>query len=392
MSNRIIFTRNLNLLVEEDLSDFFKELTRVGYPIPAPTEDDLKNLIQYGGEFFPKSYFEITVGMTPLEEQLVDMIRRGQTDEFMQDILPILCFLYTFRGNIDFISRVKTNLANIPQFGDTLFELNCLNRFHKNGFSFQYESEVLNMGAKRNPDFLLTKDGVELFCECKQVRVGQNRAELKFSKDHDYVVGKFSKTLQKQLSDAKLLMEINFKNSATSHDLNELARQVNQLCDAAQGISPLPLREVGCTIEYLVIKQEEPSPFPSIGRVRNLSFQVTIGTPFKIGNPFNAPGGEISFVSTDLARRTSESFSNIIQEAKRQLPEDKPAIMIINRTKLTIAEEAIKRRMSLRRYNNIIAFAINPFDGFSICYQPQYRELLHDLFEGFQPANPFTSA
>jgi len=389
MSYAITFSRNLNLLVDKDLSSFYQELQRVVYPIPFKTENELKSLIQFGKEFFPQSAFEISAGVTPIEEQLVSMIRAGQTDQFMQNILPIICFLHASRSNLGFIDKVKANLANPPQFDDTLFELKCLSQFHRNGFSFQYEPEVSDGSAKKNPDFLLTKDGMELFCECKQVRVGQNRAELKFDEDRDSVVNKFPKNLQKQLSDAKLRLEINFKKRPSPEDLSEVARQVNQLCDNAQGISSLPMHEVGNSIEYLVIKQSEPSPFPLTGRARTLSFQVSIGKPFRIGNPFSALGGEISFVSTDLARRTAKSFSKIIQVAKRQLPDDKPSIMIINRAKLAIAEEAIKRRMNLRQYNNIIAFAVNPFNGFSVCYRTQYRELLFDLFKGFQHENPF---
>ena len=379
MNDSITFSRNLNLIIEDDLSTFFQELAGSSYLLPVTSEDELKRVVRFGGEFLPDLAFTISAGMTPMGERLMAQIRGAEADMFLKNILPIICFLYTIRDDSDFMVKVKTNLANLPQFDDTFFELKCLNHFHRNGFSFQYEPKVFD-GSKKNPDFRLTKDDFELFCECKQVRIGQNRAELKFDKDRAYVEGKFPKNLHQQLSDAKLRLEINFKSRPSSADLDELARQVDRLSGSTQVIGKLSLQQVGESIEYLVIPQSEPSPFPMMGRARTLSMQVSIGKPFR---------GEISFVSTDLTRRTARAFKDIIREAKNQLPDDKLGIIIINRAKLTIAREAIERRMNLRQYDNIIAFVVNPFDDFWVWYRTQYRELLFNLFEGFQNENPF---
>ena len=66
----ITFSRNLNLLIEDDLSTFFQELARASYPLPVTTEDELNKLVHFGREFFPDSAFEISAGMTPIEERL----------------------------------------------------------------------------------------------------------------------------------------------------------------------------------------------------------------------------------------------------------------------------------------------------------------------------------
>ena len=318
------------------------------------------------------------------------MIRHGVAENFLANTLPIICFLYAFRHDNDFIGKVKGNLTNTPQFSDTLFELKCLYHFNKNGFFFQYEPKVSDGKKEKNPDFRLTKNNVELFCECKQIRTGQNKAELKFDEHRAYAESKFPKSLQKQLLDAKLRLEVNFKSNPLQSDLDELARQITLLSESNQGAKELGLRQIGDRIEYLVIPQSEPSPFP-VRTLRTMSFQVRIGEPFRIGNLINSPGGEISFVSTDLARRTAESFKNIIRVAKKQLPDDKLGIIMINRAKLSIAKEAIERRINLKQYRNIIAFVINPFDDFGTCHKTQYGELLFDLFEGFKPENCFKS-
>jgi len=387
----ITFSRNLNLLIEDDLSTFFQELARASYPLPVTTEDELNKLVHFGREFFPDSAFEISAGMTPIEERLIALIRRGEADKFLKNILPIICFLHTFRDDHDFMDKFKTRLANPPQFADTFFELKCLNHFHKNGFSFQYEPKVYDKGKEKHPDFRLTKDNIELFCECKQVRIGI--AEWKFDEQCAYVGNKFPKNLQRQLFDAKLRLEVNFKRNLAQIDpdeVDELARQLNRF-SSTQGMEKLPLQQLGDSIEYLVIPQNEPSPFPMMGRARTLSMQVTIGKPFRIGDPFRSPGGEIVFTSTDLARKRAEALGRNITEAKHQLPDDKLNIIILGRASLTIAGQAIKRRMNAKLYDNVIAFVVNPFEDFWVCYRTGYREVLFDLFEGFQQENPFKS-
>jgi hypothetical protein len=176
-----LFSRNFDLLIEDDLSTFFQEIVRLGYPLPVTSEAELKKLILFGRGLFPEWAFKISAGMTPIGEILMAQIRSAEADKFLKDILPIIYFLYAFRDDNDFISKVKANLTNPPQFSDTFFELKCLNHFHRNGFSFQYEPKVFDGNNEKNPDFRLIKDDVELFCECKQVRTGQNVAELKFN-------------------------------------------------------------------------------------------------------------------------------------------------------------------------------------------------------------------
>jgi len=279
------FSRNLNLLIEDDLSTFFQELARSGYLVPVTGEDELKKLVRFGRGFFPDSTFEISAGMTPIEERLIALIRRGVTYSFLKNILPIICFLYTFRDDSDFMDKVKTNLTNLPQFNDTLFELKCLNHFHKNGFFFQYEPKVFYGSKEKNPDFRLTKDNIELFCECKQARVGQNKAELEFDKQCAFVQDKFPNDLEKQLFDKKLHLEVNFKKNLAQispDEMDELAKQVNLLSSGTHGIGELPKQQVGKSIEYLVIPQSEPSQFP-MRTLRTINIKVSLGKPFRIG-------------------------------------------------------------------------------------------------------------
>lgn len=388
MNGSITFSRNLNLLIDDDLSTFFQELSGSSYLLPITSEDELKRVIRFGREFLPGSAFTISAGMTTIYER--HKVLRSYN--FLKKLLPIICFLYTLRDDSDFMVKLKTNLANLPQFDDTFFELECLKYFHRNGFSFQYEPKVFDESKEKNPDFRLTKDDIELFCECKQVRIGQNKAELEFTNNYDYVTGKFPKELKQQLFDAKLRLEVNFKRnpSQAQADLDKLVSQVSHLCKDAQGLRELPLQQIGNSIEYLVSPQSEPSQFP-MRALKTGSILLGSSGPRRIWNPdTDSPEGEISFTSTDLARRRTETLARLIIEAKNQLPDDKLGIMIINRAKLTIAKEPIEKRMNGKHYDNIIACVVNPFDDLWTCYRTQYRGLLFDLFEGFQHENPFS--
>lgn len=381
------FSRNINLLIKDDLSTFFHELTSSGYQLPVSSEDELKKLIRFGREFLPDSAFQISGGMT----QIYVRPKVSIGYNFLKNILPIIYFLYTFRGDSNFMVKVKTNLENLPQFDDTLFELKCLKHFHGNGFSFQYEPRVVSGSKEKNPDFRLTKDGIELFCECKQVRIGQGKAELQFANQCRYVQGKFPKELGQRLFNMKLRLEVNFKRNPSEADLDKLARQVSQLCNGAQGLRELPLQQIGDNIEYLIIPQSESSQFP-MKAMRVGSILLGSNESRRILNPdTSSPEGEVLLTSTDLARRRTETLIRLIREAKNQLPDDKFGIIIIGRTKLTIAIEPIQNRMNGMYYSNIIAFVVNPFDNFWSCYRPYYRELLANLFEGFQPVNLFLS-
>jgi len=381
----LTFSRNLNLTVEDDLLTFFQEGRSAGYPILVSNEDELKNLIHFGREFLPDSAFEISGGLTPIHVRPKWAIAYN----FLEDILPIIYFLHLFRSDNSFMVKVKANLANLYQFDDTLFELKCLKRFYGNGFSFQYEPEVISGGKRKKPDFRLTKEGIELFCECKQVRIGKNKAELQFINQCDYVRGKFPKDFEKQLFKVKLRLEVNFKRNPSPANLDELARHLGGLYSSVQGLHELPMQQIGDSLEYLVVPQSEPSQFP-MRAMRSGSILIGSDEPRRIFNPVTgSPEGEVIFTSTDLARRRRETLIRLIREAKNQLPDDKFGIIIIGRTNIMMAKEEIEKRMNGRHYNNIIAFVVNPFEDFWSCYRTNYRELLSNLFEGFQPKNPF---
>ena len=182
---------------------------------------------------------------------------------------------------------------------------------------------------------------------------------------------------------------MNFKENPSPLDLDELARQIIQLSSETKGFGELPLQQIGNSIEYLIIPQSEPSQFP-MRAMKSASIRLSGNEPRRIWNPdTNSSEGEIIFTSTDLARRRRKTLVRMIREAKNQLPDAKLGIIILARTNLTTAKEAIEIRMNGNHYNNIIAFAVNPFEDFWSCYRTHYKEMLCDLFEGFHPDNPF---
>jgi hypothetical protein len=386
------FSRNLNLLNDADVSTFFEESRQSGYLLPVEDEANLKKIIHFARDYFPNSAFEISAGMTTIGTVSPSQIRAWTAFGFIRDILPTACFLYARIDDREFLSKVKTKLSNPPQIADTLFELKCLSQFIANGFAFQYEPKVEEDGREKCPEFRLTRDAAELFCECKQVRVGQNRAELQFAEDCRKIRSKFPKGLEGQLFGKKLRLEVCFKRNLAQISRNSvdgLVEQLARLSKSATAIGELPLTQLGNDIEYCIIPQSEPKQFP-IRTMMSVSMRFNVGKPRRIWNPTtNSHEGEIAFYSTDLARRRLETLGRDITAAKNQLPRGKMGIIIINRAQLTTAKQAIDRRMNSRDYNDIIALVVNPFNDFWCCYRPQHRELLSCLFKGFQPENPF---
>jgi len=385
--NHISFSRNLNLLIESDLTTFIKESESAGYSLPVSTEKALRELIKFGRQFFPDSAFTISAGFT----QIYVRPKLSVGYSFIGVILPLVSFLYKFRGNTDFINRIKVNLRNLAQFDDTIFELRCLKQFCENGYHFQYEPSVIVGDTERRPDFKLTKENIELFIECEQVRLGQGKAEVQFTEQCNYAQGRFPEGLDKRLNSENLRLEVNFKKTPSKKGLDILVMKLCDVCGESQRLCELPIQEILDSIEYTIVRQDEPSKFPMkamrVGR-------LIIGTkPRRILNPdTNSPEGEILFTSTDLVRRRRQTLIKRIREAKNQLPNDKLGMIILGKANLAIAKQELEKRMNGDQYRNIIAFAVNPLEELWSCYRTCYRELLSDLFKGFQKLNPFGQA
>jgi len=382
--SHISFSRNLNLLTESDLTIFLQESESAGYDLPVRTEKELRELIGFGKQFFPDSAFTISGGFTPIYVR--PKLSVGYS--FIGVILPLVSFLHEFRGNTNFINKIKVNLSNLAQFDDTIFELRCLKRFCENGYHFQYEPSIVVGDTEKRPDFKLTKENLDVFVECEQVRLGQGKAEVQFTEQCKYVQERFPEGLDKLLHSNNLRLELNFKKTPSKKDLDTLAVKVCDVCGESQLAHKLPVQQIGDSIEYTIVRQDEPSKFPMkamrVGR-------LIIGTePRRIWNPAtDSPEGEILFTSTDLIRRRRQTLVKRIREAKKQLPDGEQGMIILGKANLAIAKHEIEKRMNGDQYANIMAFVVNPFEEFWSCYRTYYRELLSDLFEGFQTQNPF---
>lgn len=299
-----------------------------------------------------------------------------------------MSILFFSKNDIEFLDKVRINLANLPQYDDTIFELTCLYYFSRNGFFFQYEPDICEAGANKKPDFRLKKGDIDLFCECKQLRIGESKSELRFSEQCNYLVQNLGKDFELQLFEKNLRLEVNLITSPSTHALDELVKMLKQISERPEGISELPV-QVGEGLEYMIGAQDKPNHF-TIKTMGFGSMRLTAGKPRRLGNPeTGSPEGEIAIFSRDLAERQSETLRREIRRAKNQLPENKPGVVIINRAKLSVAQQEIQKRMNGTQYDNIIAITTNPFDDFWACYRIPYRELLFALFEGFQPVNPF---
>jgi len=384
IDNHISFSRNLNLLIESDLTTFTQESESAGYSLPVSTEKELRELIEFGRQFFPDSAFTISGGYTPIYVRPKWAVGYS----FIGVILPLVSFLHRLRGDTDFINKLKVNISNLAQFDDTIFELSCLKQFYENGYQFEYEPSVIVGDTGKRPDFRLTIEDLDVFVECKQVRLGQGKAEVQFTEQCNYAQGGFPEGLDKRLNSENLRLEVNFKKVPSKKDLDTLVVKVCDVCGESQQVCELPVQQILDSIEYTIVRQDEPSKFPM--KAMRVGRLIISTKPRRIWNPdTDSPEGEILFTSTDLVRRRRQTLVKRIREAKKQLPNDKLGMIILGKANLAIVKQDIEKRMNGDQYMNIMAFVVNPFEEFWSCYRIYYRGLLSDLFEGFQTQNPF---
>ena len=181
---------------------------------------------------------------------------------------------------------------------------------------------------------------------------------------------------------------MNFKTTPSKKDLDTLVVKVCDVCGESQLVCELPVKQIGDSIEYTIVRQDEPSKFPM--KAMRVGRLIISTEPRRIWNPAtDSPEGEILFTSTDLVRRRRLTLVKRIREAKNQLPNDKLGMIILGKANLAMAKQDIEKRMNGDQYMNIMAFVVNPFGEFWSCYRIYCRELLSDLFEGFQTKNPF---
>jgi hypothetical protein len=384
----LTFSRDLNLLIDTDIPVFFHEAAEAGRPLPVQSPGELRELVQFGKSIFPDSAFSISAGLTAVQIHAKHSIGY----DLLGIILPAVHFLYTLRGNARFIEKVGSNLANLPQFNDTLFELRCLEHFTRNGFDFEYEPTIIMGNKEKHPDLLLAKDGLRLFVECKQVRTGQGKGELQFANQCNYAQSRFPESLSQELFDRKLRLDVNFRSVPTERHLDELGREISALCEDSQDLVELPIRQIGDSIEYALVAQSTQGHFPMRAmRVGRVLLRSNVAR--RIWNPdTDSPEGELLFTSTDLARRRRDTIVRLIREARGQLPVGESGLVILGNANLKIARPEIEKRIQGTQYGNVTAFVVNPFDDFYSSYRTRYRDLLLSLFEGFQSVNPFLQA
>jgi hypothetical protein len=383
-NNNISFSRNLNLLIKNDLTTFWQESKIAGYSLPVSTVKELLELIEFGRQFFPDSAFTMCSGFA----QIYVRPKSAVGYNYIRTIIPLVSFLYKFQEDKNFIDKLRVNISNLEQFDDTIFELMCLNQFYENGYHFQYEPSIIVNGREKKPDFLLTKENSDIYVECKQVRLGQGRAEVQFNEQCNYTKARFPESLDKRLHNDNLRLEVNFKKTPSKKDLNILANEVRDVYGENKRVCELPIRQVGDNIEYTIMKQDEPNKFPM--KAIKTVYLLVGNEARRIWNPYtDNPEGEVFFTSTDLVSRRKQTIIKRIREAKKQLPDDKMGMIILGKANLAIAQQVMEKRMNGNQYMNILAFVVNPFEGFWSCYRTNYKGLLSDLFGGFQAQNPF---
>jgi len=376
---QVKFSRELNLLIESDLETFVKESVSAGYRLPVSNKKKLREIIGFGRQFFTDSAFYVRNGTVQIYVYLNGTI----SYDFFKEILPLASFLYKFRDNNDFINKIKNNISNLKQFDDTIFELKCLRQFNENGCNFIYEPNVIIKDKTKKPDFKITKDNISIFVECKQIGVGKRVSEINFINQVRYAKDRFAKGLHQQLHENNLRLEIYFKKTPSIKDLETLIAKINAVYSNNNCVGEKNLQKVNENIEFIINRQDQPSQFPKTA-LTSVTLRAGIEERMILNSSTNIPIGEILFKSSSSVWRKGQTIIKRIREAKNQLPIGKHGIIILGNANIKIVRQEIEKRMNGNQYTNIIAFVANPFEHFWSCYRTPFKDLLLDLFKGFQ--------
>ena len=373
----IIFSKRLNLLEEMDQNLFIDGLNKANFNKFNLNLNELKKLIHFSKSIFPESIFKLEYG----ELSTIKIGKSYQGFYFLEDILPIMHFLYQFKDKKRFIKAIRINLNNLKQFSNTIFELQCLNQFNKNGFNFVYEPEITIKNKIKKPDFKLFSEDKIVYCECKSLSFNLNLYSIKFYEKASKLLSSFRKDLKENLISYNLRLEINFTKSPLEKDIMTVIDNINNMDE----INEQDLVSLD-SIQYLIIPRENQFYF---SKKSGILSEVLATQDEKYFNFEKASDQDIVIFSNDLTIKQRRACSKLLTDAKKKLPNDFPGIIILNDVKPIPLKQILENRMKDDSYSNIIAIVLNPFDNFFSCYKTNAKKLLANLFYNFVSKNLF---
>ncbi|HVV67814.1 MAG TPA: hypothetical protein VHE99_02080 [Gammaproteobacteria bacterium] len=312
-----------NLLDERDILELYQSGI---LPAASSAEDAISTL-----EIFP--YLNIAPEILNLDENgYISLNEHGLQRKILVNEIFLFAKKLNFLKECKGFQTLSNSINNQTQFFDTIFEVDCAHFMltNYNITKIDLSAEIIVNDRIKRPDFsFLTKNGAEVFCECKSL---ESAHRIKNSK-----VIRLMQQLEphlKNLATEKFRIEIAFKTLPTHWNANyseQLASSIQVLIENqfTKNHLDLVIDDMHETHVKLCLVNEKPY------------FNCLIN----LGN--KAPDKSPTFVIGEIAN-VQKDIKNSIKDAMTQLPSDKPGIIFINSLNESDARQAI---IKFFRYN-----------------------------------------
>lgn len=382
-NNKFSLSKKYDLCQNSLMDEFFAEAKI--HLLPSPKNfNEFSEIVKHSKSVLNNGHLLIEGGRFC---SLRTLFKHSVGHDFFDQVWPVMYFIY-FHQNLPNIKKLIRNLNNGSQSSSTIFEIKCMELFEKNNWVVsEYEPIIYNWLKKKNADFVIQKNNLDLFVECKSINFASSKVFRQFNQRAEKIHSLFSKDELDKLNKYRLRIEIQFDKLPSEKNLNKFFEKINELKNN-DGLYTVRGEERIDNIRFIVRQQTELAYFP-FKSIR--SAQIQVGTvarklTFNDKEPY---GVEIAVSSHDLYKRQIKIISNLITDAKKQLPNNKLSIILLEGTRGPLADKPARVRLETRKYLNVIAVVMNPFQDCRSTYKINAKDLLADLFEGLPHGHPF---
>lgn len=382
-NKQFFLKKKYDLCQDSLLNEFFGEAKN--YLSPTPKDfSEFSKIIEYSKSLINKGYLLIEGGRVC---SLRTLFKHSIGFDFFDQVWPTMYFIY-FHQNLCNFRKLIRNLNNILQASSTIFEIKCMQLFEKNKWELlEYEPTIYENLKKKNPEFVVQKDNIELFAECKNIHFATSKAFMQFNRRIEKIDSVFPKEELDKLNKKRLRVEIQFDKLPSEKNVDKFLEKIKEL-KGNNELYVVRAEEKIDNIRFVIRQQTELAyfPFKSIRSARIQVGPVARKLRFNDKEPYEV---ELSISSHDLYKKQSKIIANLITRAWKQLPNNKLSIILLDGVRNPLADEPAKVRLGTKEYLNIIAVVVNPFHDCWARYKIDAKNILADLFDGLPNGNPF---
>jgi hypothetical protein len=382
-NKQFFIKKKYDLCQDSVLDEFFNEAKEHLFPAPK-NFNEFNDIIKYSKSILNKDYLCLEGGRFCY---LHALFKHSIGFDFFEQVWPVLFFIYFHQGLSNF-RKLILNLNNVSQASSTIFEIECMQLFERNKWNIlEYEPTIYENLRRKNPEFNIQKDNIELFVECKSIHFETSKAFTQFNRRSGKIHSVFPKEELDILNKKRLRIEIQFDKLPSEKNVNKFLEKIKEFKGNNELYIVRAEEKIG-DIRFVIRQQTELAYFSSksIRSAQALAGPVARKLSFDEKEPYEV---ELSISSHDLYRKQIKIIANLITKARKQLPDNKLSIILLDGVRNPLADEPAKIRLGTKEYSNIIAVVTNPFYDCWARYKIDAKNILRDLFGGLPNGDPF---